>query len=445
MWSLFPSISNDGLHRTSEFPLQLLQEAIDTRVDSKVYEVLRIERILKELIQSTTSHKIPSDPYQPKYNVFTCVQAAVLQGIPHVVLAMHRFNPTDVQLATWYALYRLKKDNQQMKVPRELVKIAKAQRRSWLWDQIGPFILVRQTSRVGNRHRRRFHPVAIVPDEAFKIILSFVDLHENREARILRFLIEVRPYGEKGFQVTDLPMRCNRPPHLDVSSISCFHEALYYGQVDVARRLIYRTPSLANARSSSSPHPTSLMVCGTSRQASLKNTLTLLKLLLAKGASLRTKDDHRCSVLMAVCASGAHQNIVKCLLEWDQINSKHKVLLWSDEDDQGRTALGLASLNGHGRLASFILDVLGAEEEMGILNPLYALNMALHSGDERCVMELLRSKMMQRVVRDDRRERKLTVHGEWYQPQSGDEEVTVSTCVAKAVENDMVRVVREMH
>ncbi|POM77523.1 Hypothetical protein PHPALM_5081 [Phytophthora palmivora] len=115
MWSLFPNTSNNGLHRTSEFPLQFLQEAIDTRVDSKVYEVLRIERIRKELIQSTTTHKISSDPYQPKYNVFTCVQAAVLQGIPHVVLAMHRFNPTDVQLATWYALYRLKKDKQQMK------------------------------------------------------------------------------------------------------------------------------------------------------------------------------------------------------------------------------------------------------------------------------------------------------------------------------------------
>ncbi|KAF1787582.1 hypothetical protein JG687_00013636 [Phytophthora cactorum] len=230
----------------------------------------------------------------------------------------------------------------------------------------------------------------------------------------------------------------------DASSVSRFLEALRLGQVDVVRRMIYRDPSLANARSSLSPHATSLMISATSNQ-SLKNTLTLVKLLLAKGASLRTKDDHRCNVLMSVCASGAHPSVVKCLLDWHKTNSSCRVLLWSDKDDKGRTALGLACLHGHGRLASFLLDLL-EEEEPGI--SLYALNMALKSEDERCVMELLRNHKLQWLVAQDRREAKLMVHGEWNQTQrteSGEEELTVASCVAKAVELEMVRVVSELH
>ncbi|OWZ12203.1 hypothetical protein PHMEG_00014668 [Phytophthora megakarya] len=236
-------------------------------------------------------------------------------------------------------------------------------------------------------------------------------------------------------------MRCSRPSPLDVSSVSRFHDALYFGHVDVVRRMIYRDPSLANARSSARPHATSLMICATSHKSTVKTTIILVKLLLAKGASLRTKDDHRNTVLMAVCASGGHPNIVKCLLDWDQ-KSKHKILLWSDQDDQGRTALGLASLNGHGRLASSILDLLETDEME--LKVLYALDMALKSGDETGVVELLRNKKLQKLVREDRKEGKLTIHGEWNQLQQV-EELTVATCVAKAVENDMLKVVREMH
>ncbi|ETO82984.1 hypothetical protein F444_02933 [Phytophthora nicotianae P1976] len=228
-----------------------------------------------------------------------------------------------------------------------------------------------------------------------------------------------------------------RAPRND-SSVSRFHDALRHGQVDVVRRMIYRDSSLANARSSSSPHATSLMISASSSQP-LKTTLTLVKLLLAKGASLRTKDDHRCNVLMAACTSGAHPNVVKCLLDWDDAESKRRVLSWSNKDDEGRTSLGLACLNGHGRLASFILDLTKDEEAQ---NPLYALDMALRSEDERCVMELLRNNKLRWLVKYDRREEKLISHGEWNQTQnqttnSYEEEVTVATCVAKAVKLNM--------
>ncbi|ETP52072.1 hypothetical protein F442_02869, partial [Phytophthora nicotianae P10297] len=239
--------------------------------------------------------------------------------------------------------------------------------------------------------------------------------------------------------------RMKRAPRND-SSVSRFHDALRHGQVDVVRRMIYRDSSLANARSSSNPHTTSLMIAASSSQP-LKTTLTLVKLLLAKGASLRTKDDHRCNVLMAACTSGAHPNVVKCLLDWDDAESKRRVLSWSNKDDEGRTSLGLACLNGHGRLASFILDLTKDEEAQ---NPLYALDMALRSEDERCVMELLRNNKLRWLVKYDRREEKLISHGEWNQTQnqttnSYEEEVTVATCVAKAVKLNMVRVVKELH
>ncbi|KAL4117424.1 hypothetical protein PRIC2_011415 [Phytophthora ramorum] len=114
-------------------------------------------------------------------------------------------------------------------------------------------------------------------------------------------------------------------------------------------------------------------------------------------------------------------------------------------DDQGRTALGLACLHGHGRLASYVLDLLTADEEVG---PLHALNFALRSGDERCVLELLRNRKVQWVIRNNRRVDKLTAHGEWNQShrvESGDDDVSVSRCVAAAVEKEMVRAVQSMH
>ncbi|OWZ12204.1 hypothetical protein PHMEG_00014669 [Phytophthora megakarya] len=95
MWTILTTRSN--VFHTHEFPLQLLQEAIDTRVENKVWKVLRKQKIRNELIQSTTTHKVPSDPTQQKYNIFTCVQAAILQNLPQVVLAMYQFNPADYQ------------------------------------------------------------------------------------------------------------------------------------------------------------------------------------------------------------------------------------------------------------------------------------------------------------------------------------------------------------
>ncbi|KAL4166340.1 hypothetical protein KRP22_013602 [Phytophthora ramorum] len=239
-------------------------------------------------------------------------------------------------------------------------------------------------------------------------------------------------------------MRCRRTPPPDALSVSRFHEALHHGQVDAARRLLFRDPLLANARSSSSPRVTSLMVSATSPSASLKSIKTLVKMLLAKGASLRTKDDHRRHVFMAVCASGAHPHVLQSLLDWGG-TSDHRALLWSDRDDQGRTALGLACLHGHGRLASYVLDLLTPDEEVG---PLHALNFALRSGDERCVLELLRHRKVQWVIRNNRRVDKLTAHGEWNQShrvESGDDDVSVSSCVAAAVEKEMVRAVHAMH
>lgn len=151
---------------------------------------------------------------------------------------------------------------------------------------------------------------------------------------------------------------------------------------------------------------------------------------------------------MAVCAAGAHPHVVKCLLDHDSINANHRVLLWSDQDDQGRTALGLACSNGHGRLASYILDLLSPDEEVGLNTPLHALHFAIQSRDERCVLDLLRNRKLRWVIRENRREEKLLVHGEWNQTHSQRddvEEVTVSSCVAAAVKQEMVHVVMEMH
>ncbi|KAG7398028.1 hypothetical protein PHYBOEH_011860 [Phytophthora boehmeriae] len=246
--------------RVPEFPLQQLQEAIETRDGSKALKVLRKRRIRSELAHSTTTHKVPSGPDQKKCNVFTCVETAVHYQMPHVVIAMYRFNPADVRLATWFALHRL-----------------------------------------------------------------------------------------------------SRP----------------------------------KAGQSSNP---------------------------------------------------------ECLLDWDA-SSKYQILHWGDQDEDGKTALGLSCLHGHGRLASFILDQLQPQDEVGLNTPLQALFAALESRDERCVVDLLRNRKVRRAVeKNNRRVERLPVHGEWIQVQSQqqdtrstDREVTVSSCVAMAVELEMVRVVQLMH
>ncbi|EGZ08040.1 hypothetical protein PHYSODRAFT_339913 [Phytophthora sojae] len=125
MWSFLSVTSPTRIHHTPEFPLQ--------------------QRIRDELVHSTTTHKVPTDPQQQKFNVFTCVEAAVHCGMPRVVLAMYRFNPADVRLATWYALYRLKTKQAQAKVSPELVALARAQRRAWLWDRIGVLVLQKRS------------------------------------------------------------------------------------------------------------------------------------------------------------------------------------------------------------------------------------------------------------------------------------------------------------
>ncbi|KAG7380345.1 hypothetical protein PHYBOEH_011485 [Phytophthora boehmeriae] len=94
---------NTTAARVPEFPLQQLREAAETRDESKALKALRKRRIRSELAHSTTAHKVPSGPDQTKCNVFTCVETAVHYQMPRVVIAMYRFNPADVRLATWFA------------------------------------------------------------------------------------------------------------------------------------------------------------------------------------------------------------------------------------------------------------------------------------------------------------------------------------------------------
>ncbi|RLN49888.1 hypothetical protein BBJ28_00002010 [Nothophytophthora sp. Chile5] len=245
-------------------------------------------------------------------------------------------------------------------------------------------------------------------------------------------------------------------PHSSSSSaraerVERFHEALHFGRVDAARRLIFQDASLANARSAKSPRETSLMVAATSVTSNLKHVLILVNLLLAKGASLRTKDDRRWQALMCVCADGVCPAVVNCLLDWNQ-QSGQGALQWSDRDDEGNTALTLACSRGHGRLASYILDQLDPEDECGPNTPLRALSIAIESQDERCVLDLLRNRKLQWEVEENRGVEKLLVHGEWIQTQGQrrdvavlKKEVSVSTCVSSAIRYEMVRAVQALH
>ncbi|KAL4166339.1 hypothetical protein KRP22_013602 [Phytophthora ramorum] len=179
MWSFFSSSSN-ALHRHPEFPLQLLQDAIETRDERKVWRVLREQRIRNELIQSTTTHKVPRDPQQQKVNVITCVQAAVLSNMPRVVFALYRYNPADIRLATCEVetCSRGKTDVVRRPGPvrPEFDEIAALYRRDCIWERIQIVFLMRYAPDRSAMKRGlvRLNIVAELPDAVFRIVAEFL-------------------------------------------------------------------------------------------------------------------------------------------------------------------------------------------------------------------------------------------------------------------------------
>ncbi|RLN49882.1 hypothetical protein BBJ28_00002009 [Nothophytophthora sp. Chile5] len=203
-------------HDAPEFPLGMLQTAIESQDECNAWNALANQRIRSELVCSTTTHKVPSGSQQQKCNVFTCVEAAVHCNMPRIVLAMYQLSPADVRLATWYALYNLKSKHKTkrssvvypLQIASELANLARSQRKIWLWERVGPLLLVRNCDILARKDRGSAmlgqtkscrdwealaaHPITRLPDLAFGLILSFVALPEAKEARILRFLIEAR-------------------------------------------------------------------------------------------------------------------------------------------------------------------------------------------------------------------------------------------------------------
>lgn len=228
-----------------------------------------------------------------------------------------------------------------------------------------------------------------------------------------------------------------------------FHTALRSGNIGAVRELVFKSPKLANVRDprrgfARAPPLLAATVCS----GGANKAVTLVNLLVAKGARLLTKDDRKWTVLMFACANGAHPSVVQCLLEWSRKESRRtgsSTLTWSDVDTEGRTALVLACTNGHGRLAGYLLDKVISGEDCAD-HPLRLLLIAIDIGDEDSVLELLHSRLMQRAVRSDHGIERMRAHGEWSQASSAlDGDWSVTSCTSAAVRGGMGRVIETMH
>ncbi|RLN47781.1 hypothetical protein BBJ28_00003891 [Nothophytophthora sp. Chile5] len=201
-----------------EYPLKLLQIAIESQHEATASDVLATKAIQLELKHSTTSHKIPCDPRDKTYNLFTCVQAAIRRGMSGIVLAMHGINAKSVERATWYTLYTLdsrarRAEALPLEIAPGLTELAAVYRRDWIWKQIHTLVPLRHCHLLSQRERERplfrrvarslkhkrrdwqalaSHPLAALPDALFTKILSFLQLPEAEEAAQLQFWLEAR-------------------------------------------------------------------------------------------------------------------------------------------------------------------------------------------------------------------------------------------------------------
>lgn len=237
-------------------------------------------------------------------------------------------------------------------------------------------------------------------------------------------------------------------PESDASSPALaarFHAALRSADVSTARALAFRFPSVVRARDPApgglgAPPLVSAAISSpwSAGRRRAERCAALVELLAARGASLRAKDERRRHALLAAGEAGAHPLVVARLAEL-------RAMAWSDADVEGRTALELASVSGHGKLAAFALDELLTETEREKEQPFKLLRLAVEGRDEKSAMDLLRAKSVQRaVVQDKPGVESAGAHGQWSQVEQRRDE-SLQSCVAAAVENGMSRLVTQLH
>ncbi|KAG2522232.1 hypothetical protein BBO99_00006906 [Phytophthora kernoviae] len=160
------------------------------------------------------------------------------------------------------------------------------------------------------------------------------------------------------------------------------------------------------------------------------------------------RDTHRRHVIMDACHSGVHPSVLRRLVKWARKTRLKVIVPMSRRDSGGRDAMQLAIQGGHGVLASCLLGGTDPIAYVDILCkhwPLEVLELAIESGNEQCVRDLLVNK---RVVHDLQPgvAARLNSNMRWEQRHIPAKRLfNVFTCVGAAVRCDLPQMVSAIY
>ncbi|GMF39000.1 unnamed protein product [Phytophthora fragariaefolia] len=211
--------SHDNLLCT-HYPLEVLELAIESRVEQCARDVLANKRVVQHLQPGAAVRLNLIARWEQRrahvkrlYNIFTCVGAAIRYGMLGIVQAIYELNPVETRQAAWYAVHKLEPQtlSGRFEVPPAVRRLANEYMLRMLWPQVREIIVMRHWELLTEKQRklslwariRRLwrhshhdwdaitsHPWTKLPSEMMLQILSFLLPSEASEITKTALLVE---------------------------------------------------------------------------------------------------------------------------------------------------------------------------------------------------------------------------------------------------------------
>jgi hypothetical protein len=212
-----------------------------------------------------------------------------------------------------------------------------------------------------------------------------------------------------------------------------FHSRIRAGDIDGMLDLLIIDRRLVNVRNKK--QATALMAAAIHPDARL--SVQMIELLVEKGATLGSRDCRQRHALLHACKHGASRAVVKALVASNERQGGAK-FRWHDLDNDGLTALMLASMQGNTQVAIFLLNKVDIQRSAKQSHPFKLLKAAIDTGNERHALAIGRHEKIRASIHDP----ELTRYKGSGVPELA---ATIATCTEAALEKDMLALVQEMN
>lgn len=211
------------------YPLKVLEVALLAGDERCAVDVMESRVMQSALRQKAEERCLTRNPWQENCTVFSCVEAAVKNGLPRALERMEQLNAADVAKATWFALY--KQGGRSSSTADQIGAVGQRYWRDRVWTSVRSVVLLRhrglqlQASPTNSdpppdaslltsalsliswaspwsliSGGSRFSPsskalagrLATLPDSVFHLLLSFLAPSSDDVAMCTRFWLEAR-------------------------------------------------------------------------------------------------------------------------------------------------------------------------------------------------------------------------------------------------------------